>query len=85
MNIDEQFALAQTESKSLSEKPDNETLLKLYSLFKQGSNGDAPNEGPSNPFDIVGKAKFQAWTSLKGISQEEAKKKYIELVASLKD
>jgi acyl-CoA-binding protein len=84
MELKEQFEQAVTESKALSEKPSNDTLLLLYSLYKQASAGDAPNEGPTNPFDFVAKAKHNAWVELKGKSNEIAMKEYIDLVAKLK-
>ena len=84
MELKEQFELAAIESKNLPEKPGNETLLKLYSLYKQGSIGDVNVEAPSNPFDFVNKAKYDAWTSLKGKSQTEAMQEYIDLVNKLK-
>jgi len=84
MNLSEQFVKAQEESKQLKERPDNETLLKLYALFKQGTSGDAPEEGPSNPFDIVRMAKYQAWSALRGMSAEKAQEDYVALVERLK-
>lgn len=35
-------------------------------------------------FDIKGRAKWDAWTANKGLSQEEAEKQYIALVEELK-
>lgn len=84
MELKEQFEKAVTESKSLPEKPSNEVLLQLYSLYKQGSVGDVNTDPPSNPFDFVGKAKYEAWHSLKGKSTEDAMKEYIALVEKLK-
>jgi diazepam-binding inhibitor (GABA receptor modulator, acyl-CoA-binding protein) len=84
MELKEQFEQAAADSKALSQKPSNETLLQLYSLYKQGSTGDINTEPPSNPFDFVNKAKYEAWASLKGKSQEDAMKEYIELVGKLK-
>jgi acyl-CoA-binding protein len=80
----ELFEKAVAESKTLSEKPSNETLLKLYSLYKQATEGDVNTEPPSNPFDFVSKAKYEAWTSLKGKTKEDAMKEYVSLVDSLK-
>ena len=85
MNPNEKFEKAREDSQNLDERPDNETLLSLYALYKQGTAGNAPEEGPSNPFDIVGKAKHEAWTKLKGMSTEEAQEKYIALVEKLKE
>jgi acyl-CoA-binding protein len=36
-------------------------------------------------FDFVASAKYQAWQKLEGTSRESAMKKYVDLVASLKD
>lgn len=84
MELKEQFEQAASESKSLPEKPSNEVLLQLYSLYKQGSIGDVNTDAPSNPFDFVGKAKYEAWAALKGKSTEDAMKEYISLVEKLK-
>jgi diazepam-binding inhibitor (GABA receptor modulator, acyl-CoA-binding protein) len=84
MDLKEQFEQAVATSKTLTEKPDNQTLLQLYSLYKQGSAGDINTEAPSNPFDFVAKAKHQAWAALKGKSMEEAMQEYITLITKLK-
>jgi len=84
MELQELFEKAAADSKSLSEKPSNETLLQLYSLYKQGSQGDVNVDPPSNPFDFVAKAKYDAWTSLKGKSKDDAMKEYVGLVTKLK-
>lgn len=84
MDLHQQFEEAVAESKTLSEKPSNETLLQLYSLYKQASEGDVNIEAPSNPFDFVAKAKYEAWEALKGKSKEVAMKEYIDLVSKLK-
>jgi len=84
MDLQAQFEQAAADSKTLSSKPSNETLLQLYSLYKQGSTGDINTDPPSNPFDFVGKAKYEAWTALKGKSKEAAMQEYIDLVTKLK-
>lgn len=84
MALQQQFEEAVAASKTLASKPDNDVLLQLYSLYKQATEGDIHIEPPANPFDFVGKAKFDAWTSLKGKSKEEAMQKYIDLVNNLK-
>ena len=84
MSLSEQFAQAQTDSKNLPERPDNMTMLKIYALFKQGSIGDAAGERPGMT-DFVARAKFDAWTELKGTSKEDAMQQYIDLVEELKD
>ena len=84
MELKELFEQAAAESKTLPEKPSNETLLLLYSLYKQGSQGDVNIDPPSNPFDFVAKAKYEAWAALKGKSTSDAMTDYIALVTKLK-
>ncbi len=84
MELKEQFEQAVAESKNLTERPGNETLLQLYSLYKQASEGDVNTDSPTNPFDFVAKAKFEAWSGLKGKSSSDAMTEYIELVKKLK-
>ena len=83
MSLQEQFNQAQIDSKNLSERPDNMTLLKIYALFKQGSSGDVSGERPGMT-DFVARAKYDAWAGLKGTSQEEAQQQYIDLIEELK-
>jgi len=83
MTLQADFAQAQLDSKKLSERPDNMTLLKLYALYKQAG-GDADGARPGIT-DMIGRAKWDAWDALKGTSSEEAMQKYIDLVNDLKD
>ena len=76
------FEQASRDIQTLSERPDNDTLLRLYGLYKQGSEGDVKGDKPGF-FDFVGTAKYEAWAKLKGTAQEDAKKKYIDLVKKL--
>jgi len=84
MELTTHFEQAAASSKTLAQKPDNETLLKLYSLYKQATEGDVSGDVPSNPFDFVAKAKYNAWEELKGKSKETAMQEYIDLVTKLK-
>jgi len=84
MELKEQFEKAIADSKSLTEKPSNDTLLQIYSLYKQATDGDINIEPPSNPFDFVAKAKYEAWAALKGKSTANAMTDYVELVKKLK-
>ncbi len=84
MSLQELFLEAVANSKTLSEKPDNDTLLKLYALYKQATEGDNKEEGPSNMFDFVAKFKHEAWVKLQGLSKETAMQQYIDLVKELK-
>ena len=84
MDLQKQFEDAVANSKTLPEKPSNEILLQLYSLYKQATTGDVNIEPPSNPFDFVNKAKHDAWVNLKGKTKEAAMQEYIDLVNRLK-
>lgn len=84
MELKEQFEKAAGDSKNLRAKPDNETLLQLYALYKQGNEGDTNTEAPTNPFDFVAKAKHEAWSALKGKTKESAMEEYVSLVEKLK-
>jgi len=83
MTLQEQFEQTVAESKTMSERPDNMTLLKMYGLYKQGCNGDVQGERPGMT-DFVGRAKWDAWQALKGTPQEQAQQQYIDLIAELK-
>ncbi|MBJ7309678.1 acyl-CoA-binding protein [Rugamonas sp. CCM 8940] len=83
MSLQEQFQQAQLDSKNLSERPDNMTLLKIYALYKQAANGDVAGERPGFT-DMVGRAKYDAWAALKGNSTEEAQQQYVDLIEDLK-
>tara|TARA_B100000401_G_scaffold421089_1_gene347049 strand:- start:513 stop:764 length:252 start_codon:yes stop_codon:yes gene_type:complete len=83
MNLHEQFEQAVTESKLLPEKPSNDILLKIYSLYKQATQGDISGEKP-NGFDFVNLAKYNAWESQKGKTSEESMQEYVDLINSLK-
>jgi acyl-CoA-binding protein len=79
---DSLFEKASLAAKSLPQRPDNDTLLQLYALFKQASSGDVSGDKPGM-FDFVAAAKYEAWKGFKGVSQEDARKRYIDLVRKL--
>ena len=81
-DLQSRFEQASKDVKDLKERPDNDTLLRLYALYKQGSEGDVSGDKPGF-FDFVGTAKYEAWAKLKGTAQEEAQKKYVDLVKKL--
>jgi diazepam-binding inhibitor (GABA receptor modulator, acyl-CoA-binding protein) len=82
-DLNTRFEQASVDAKSLSERPDNQTLLRIYALYKQGSEGDIERDKPSMT-DMVGFAKWSAWNKLKGTEQDEAKQDFIDLIESLK-
>jgi len=77
-----QFETAVAESKNLTERPDNATLLKLYALYKQASAGDNTEKKPGFS-DMIGRAKWDAWNGAKGTSSPDAMQQYIDLIESL--
>ena len=77
------FDDAVASSKTLSERPDNATLLKIYSLYKQATEGDNEEAKPGFT-DIVARAKWDAWKKLDGTSADAAMQQYIELIAELR-
>ncbi|MGM9425843.1 MULTISPECIES: acyl-CoA-binding protein [Hydrogenophaga] len=81
-DLKSRFDAAVAQSKNLSERPDNATLLKIYGLYKQGTVGDNTEKKPGFG-DMVGRAKWDAWNGLKGTSQDDAQQQYIDLIASL--
>lgn len=81
-DLKKQFEQAVKDVKGLSERPDNDTLLRLYSLFKQATEGDVKGEKPGF-FDFAGAAKYEAWENLAGMSADQAMKKYVDLVKKL--
>jgi acyl-CoA-binding protein len=82
-NLKTTFEAAVADSKKLPEKPDNATLLQIYSLYKQATEGDVEGKRPGFT-DMVGRAKYDAWAGVKGKSKDEAMKAYVELIESLK-
>ncbi|HEX4853229.1 MULTISPECIES: acyl-CoA-binding protein [Arenimonas] len=82
-DLKEQFQKAAQDVMNLAERPDNDTMLRLYGLYKQGSEGDVSGPKPGF-FDFVGTAKYEAWEKLAGTKPEDAMKKYVDLVKKLR-
>ncbi len=81
-DLKSRFEAAVANSKSLSERPDNNALLKLYALYKQGTSGDNGEKKPGFG-DMVGRAKWDAWNAIKGVSKDDAMQQYVDLIESL--
>lgn len=85
MDLKALFDQAVATSKELAERPSNDTLLQLYSLYKQSTEGDVNVDPPANPFDFVSRAKFDAWSALAGKSKEAAMQEYVDLINKLRN
>ncbi|MDE2271957.1 MAG: acyl-CoA-binding protein [Xanthomonadaceae bacterium] len=81
-DLDAAFRQAAEDIQRLAERPDNDTLLKLYALYKQATEGDVNGPKPGF-FDFVNTAKYEAWSRLRGMRGDEARQKYIQLVRQL--
>ena len=82
-DLRKQFETAAADSKNLSERPANDVMLKMYALYKQADVGDATGKRPGFT-DMIGRAKFDAWSALQGTDSAAAMQQYIDLVESLK-
>ena len=81
-DLNADFEAAVANSRKLSERPDNATLLKIYGLYKQATAGDNTEKKPGFG-DMVGRAKWDAWNGFKGTSKDEAMQQYVDLIQSL--
>jgi len=83
-DLDTRFQSAAEAAQNLPERPDNDTLLEMYGLYKQASEGDVHGDKPGM-FDFKAAAKYEAWERLKGTDSDSAKQRYIDLVTRLRD
>ncbi len=83
MALQDDFEQAAKDVTELPEKPNNDTLLKLYSLYKQSKDGDVSGKRPGM-MDLAGRKKYDSWAKLKGTNSEDAMQQYVDLVNELK-
>lgn len=81
-DLESRFDAAAARAQSLPKRPDNDVLLKLYALFKQGKEGDVSGKRPGIT-SFVARAKFDAWAGLKGTSKTDAMTQYVQLIERL--
>jgi diazepam-binding inhibitor (GABA receptor modulator, acyl-CoA-binding protein) len=81
-DLNADFEAAVANSKKLSQRPDNATLLKIYGLYKQATLGDVAEKKPGFG-DMIGRAKWDAWNACKGTSGDDARQQYVDLIQSL--
>lgn len=82
-SLEEQFRNAAEDSKNLKNRPDDDTMLEIYSYYKQATEGDVSGDKPG-AFNFVARAKYEAWEARKGMSRELAMKAYVKLIDHLK-
>jgi acyl-CoA-binding protein len=82
MALADDFKVAQERVKTLSTRPSNDTLLELYALYKQATEGDVQGKRPGL-LDVKGRAKYDAWVGRKGLSRDAAMQQYVQLVERL--
>ncbi|MBL4845410.1 MAG: acyl-CoA-binding protein [Planctomycetes bacterium] len=82
MASEQEFKDAADRVKGLTTRPSNDQLLSLYSLYKQATSGDASGKRPG-AFKMKDRAKFDAWTKIKGKSNDAARDEYVALVQRL--
>ena len=82
-DLQERFEQAQVDVKTLTSRPSNDDLLALYAHFKQATEGDASGAKKPGRFDLVGKAKYDAWSKLAGTSADDAMTGYVEVADRL--
>jgi acyl-CoA-binding protein len=81
-DLEKRFEAAQAAAKRLETRPDDDSLLELYSWYKQATEGDVTGGRPG-AFDFVGRAKYDAWQARKGVRKDAAMRAYIKLVEHL--
>ncbi len=79
---DEGFADARKKVEELYTRMDNKTIRKVYAYYKQATEGDISGKRPS-ALRFRDRVKFDAWSSISGMSREDAKSAYIDLVNNL--
>jgi len=77
------FESAMNQVKLLKKDPGNEVKLKLYALYKQATEGPCNTPKPGL-FDLINKAKWDAWNALGNLPKETARQNYVDLVSGLR-
>lgn len=84
-DLDERFEQAQRDARTVTTRPGNDDLRRLYGLFKQATSGDVAASGAKRPgrLDPIGRAKYDAWHACGGRTSTAAKEDYRALVRRL--
>lgn len=81
-DLQTRFDGAATDVQNLDERPDNDTMLRLYALYKQATVGDVEGKRPGFT-SLAGRMKYDAWSELEGTAADDAKQQYVDLVSEL--
>jgi acyl-CoA-binding protein len=81
MTIDD-FGAAVAAVQDLETDPGNEVKLRLYALYKQATEGDVAGSRPGI-LNQVGRAKWDAWAGVTGMSGADAEAAYVDQVNAL--
>jgi diazepam-binding inhibitor (GABA receptor modulating acyl-CoA-binding protein) len=81
-DLDIAFEKAYEKASNTKQKLAPDVLLRLYAYYKQATRGNTLSYSATED-DLKNAFKFNAWTQLNGMNEEEAKKSYIELVNSI--
>jgi diazepam-binding inhibitor (GABA receptor modulating acyl-CoA-binding protein) len=82
-SLKDKFAAAAKDAVKLPKEPNNDDKLEIYALYKQASAGDVKGNRPGF-LDMVGRAKYDAWSKKKGLAGDAAMQAYIDFIAKLK-
>ncbi len=82
MDLETEFEDAAERVQDLSDRPDNDTMLELYALYKQATEGDVSGKKPSR-LKMRARAKHDAWEERSGLDRQDAMQEYVELVERL--
>jgi len=78
-DLKKKFEAASAAVMKAKQDPGNDMKLKLYAHYKQATEGDVKGDKPGFT-DFVNRAKYEAWSKLKGTSADDAMNAYIKLV-----
>ena len=81
VSLEMKFTKAFNDLSELEENLAPDIMLKLYAYYKQAVIGNTFSYG--GEVDVRDAFKFNAWTQLNGMTQENAKKQYIKLVKNI--
>ncbi|XP_076757958.1 acyl-CoA-binding domain-containing protein 7-like [Xylocopa sonorina] len=82
MSLDQKFKEMETAVRGISKGPTDQEYLELYSLYKQAIIGNVNIPKPAVS-DVKAKAKWDAWKTKEGMSQNDAKEAYVNVANKL--